>query len=117
MKRSCSPRCRAADSTGPISPEAPGCTGFTAGWLRPPFIYKYSHFLDGDFEWFEWIPRVIVLVSIPMLLHGLYDVLLKKEMNGLALVAALVSFAWFAWLVETSRSEERGTSRARLRHA
>jgi RsiW-degrading membrane proteinase PrsW (M82 family) len=95
------------------------CVALHAIWTGSVamFIYKYSHFLEGDFEWYDWIPRVILLVSVPMLLHGLYDVLLKKEMGGLALVAALASFAWFAWLVETSRGAEEKPVKRRLRHA
>ena len=37
------------------------------------------------------------MMAVPMVLHGLYDTLLKKDMNVWALVVALMSFAWFAW--------------------
>jgi len=43
------------------------------------------------------------LVSIPMVMHGLYDTLLKKDHEFYALITAVVSFAWFAWQVESAR--------------
>jgi len=44
--------------------------------------------------------------GIPMVLHGLYDTLLKREMNAWALVAAVASFAWLAFLVSRSRASD-----------
>jgi len=50
-----------------------------------------------------------------MVLHGLYDTLLKKEMGGLALVAALASVGWMAFqfelMVRKDRSAETKQSR------
>ena len=42
----------------------------------------------------------------PMLLHGLYDTLLKKELNLWALLTALASFGWFVWSLEKARQSE-----------
>ena len=44
-----------------------------------------------------------MIVSGPMVLHGAYDTLLKKVMNGWALLVAAVSFAWLAFQIETAR--------------
>jgi hypothetical protein len=41
-----------------------------------------------------------------MVLHGLYDTLLKKEMNGMAFAVALASFGWLAWQIESMRRQE-----------
>jgi hypothetical protein len=38
-----------------------------------------------------------------MFLHGLYDTALKKDLNGVALVAALMSFTWLIYCMETGR--------------
>ena len=57
----------------------------------------------------DLLPRAWVMlkvVFVPMLLHGLYDTTLKKDMNAYALLTALASFAWFTWLVESSRGRE-----------
>ena len=43
------------------------------------------------------------MLAVPMILHGLYDTLLKKEMNAYALLVGLASFAWFTWQVESAR--------------
>jgi len=40
-----------------------------------------------------------VYVAVPMILHGLYDTLLKREMNGIALLVALASFGYLAFQV------------------
>jgi RsiW-degrading membrane proteinase PrsW (M82 family) len=53
----------------------------------------YTGFLD-----YRW--RLFKIIAVPMILHGLYDTSLKKEMRGLALVVALVSFVWIAIQVE-----------------
>ena len=39
-----------------------------------------------------------------MVLHGLYDTLLKKDMEIAELSVAVASFAWLAWLVRRERS-------------
>ena len=55
---------------------------------------------------FEWTDYLVPLVASPldtMILHGLYDTLLKKDMNGGALIVAIVSFAWLACSIEWAR--------------
>jgi hypothetical protein len=39
-------------------------------------------------------------------LHGLYDTLLKREMEGYALLTALASFGWLVFVVEWTRTGE-----------
>jgi RsiW-degrading membrane proteinase PrsW (M82 family) len=46
------------------------------------------------------------VLAVPMVLHGFYDTLLKKDMNIWALVVALMSFAWFAWHIELARGSQ-----------
>jgi len=50
--------------------------------------------------------RLVILISIPMVLHGLYDTLLTKNMDGLALAIALFSFGWLVLMIETARDRE-----------
>ncbi len=54
------------------------------------------------------------VIAVPMVLHGFYDTLLKKDMNVWALVVALMSFAWFAWSIELARRTHAGAGRSRL---
>jgi RsiW-degrading membrane proteinase PrsW (M82 family) len=54
---------------------------------------------------------VLKVLFIPMLLHGLYDTFLKKDMPGAAFLTALFSFAWLAYQIERALcEEERGVN-------
>jgi RsiW-degrading membrane proteinase PrsW (M82 family) len=76
------------------------------------FIHKYQNIIQGDFTWFEYVPRTLFLVAISMVLHGLYDTFLKKDMDLLALLTALASFAWFVWSMERARASEESSNLA-----
>jgi RsiW-degrading membrane proteinase PrsW (M82 family) len=67
------------------------------------FIHRHPDLIRGADSWHSYIPRTIAIVSVPMFLHGLYDTALKKELNAVALVAALMSFAWLIYCMETGR--------------
>jgi RsiW-degrading membrane proteinase PrsW (M82 family) len=58
----------------------------------------------------EWELALFTLhvLIVPMVLHGLYDTLLKKDMNVGALLIALISFGWLAVQVERARSVQPG---------
>ncbi len=47
------------------------------------------------------------VLLVPMVLHGLYDTCLKREMHIAALATALASFAWLFFLVEITRFQEK----------
>jgi len=49
---------------------------------------------------------VLIALAGPMILHGLYDTMLKRDMAPWALLTALASFAWLAGLIEWSRYQE-----------
>lgn len=51
------------------------------------------------------------MIAVPMVLHGFYDTLLKKDMNAWALVVALMSFAWLACHIELARRTHPGAGR------
>jgi protease PrsW len=48
----------------------------------------------------EYIVYLLAIVAVPMTFHGLYDTLLKKQMDVIALLIAVVSFAWLAIKIE-----------------
>ncbi len=48
----------------------------------------------------------LLYAFIPMILHGLYDTMLKKEYNVAALGVALASFVYLAAMIEWSRQKE-----------
>ncbi|HWE40404.1 MAG TPA: PrsW family glutamic-type intramembrane protease [Isosphaeraceae bacterium] len=62
--------------------------------------------LRGSEHWAEYMLRVVRVIAVPMVLHGMYDTLLKKDMNVAALVVGLASFAWFAWRIELARGND-----------
>lgn len=50
-------------------------------------------------SWYDYIPHLVVIVGVPMVLHGLYDTLLKKEMQAGALAVAVCSFLFLAFQI------------------
>jgi RsiW-degrading membrane proteinase PrsW (M82 family) len=92
------------------------CVALHAIWSVSVALFMHSHHtvLDNVQTWYEYIPRLVYLVGIPMILHGLYDTALKKEYNALALLTALASFGWLAWCIERAR-ETFVTERKRRR--
>ena len=69
---------------------------------------------------YDYLPPLVIFVGMSVLLHGLYDTLLKKEHESLALVVAILSFAWLTWQnIERHRNDvktERKAMRLRERH-
>jgi len=55
--------------------------------------------IQKDMLWYEFIPPLFFIVGVPMVLHGLYDTLLKKEMNAGALLIAILSFLFLAFQI------------------
>ncbi len=56
------------------------------------------------------------MLAVPMVLHGLYDTLLKKDMNVWALAVAVISFGWLAMQIEMARSAQPGAGAHRKRN-
>ena len=59
--------------------------------------FQSSTVLDVE-KWRDGIGPVLVVIGIPMILHGLYDTSLKRDMNWLAMIVAVASFGWLAFL-------------------
>jgi hypothetical protein len=60
-----------------------------------------------------WALHVLRLLAAPVVLQGMYDTLLKRGMHGGALLAGAGALAWFAWHLESSRTEAaRAAARA-----
>lgn len=66
-------------------------------------------------NWAAWTWGLMRVFAVPILLHGLYDTLLKRELNAAALVVAALSFAWLAWLIHQSAAQERRAYQALVR--
>jgi hypothetical protein len=68
-------------------------------------VYNRQGTLHGA-ETAAYIGNVILCIGIPVLLHGLYDVLLTQEHPIWALVVAVGSFGYLAFQIERMRKKE-----------
>lgn len=77
-------------------------------------INQRQHLLkDEETEgWPSYLLNVLILIAVPMVLHGLYDTLLKKDLSFFALVTAAVSFAYLAWQISNLRTSDDEDERA-----
>ena len=65
--------------------------------------------------WHDWIGPILFVIGVPMVLHGLYDTCLKKDMNGVALIVAVASFGYLAFLCSRlSGEDDEAAKRAML---
>jgi hypothetical protein len=71
-------------------------------------LHRRRAWFEGAERWYQYGFAVVRTVAVPMVLHGLYDTLLKKGMSGWALAVAGVSFLYLAYQVERQRGEEKG---------
>ena len=88
------------------------CVALHALWTGSAAItiYRRQHWFQEEKRWYDWVVRSIAVVAVPMVLHGLYDTLLKKEMNALALVVAVASFGWLAFQISRLRGADDKTA-------
>ncbi|MGH7174482.1 MAG: PrsW family glutamic-type intramembrane protease [Gemmataceae bacterium] len=94
------------------------CVALHALWTGSVAItLQQKHgLLQGVENWYEYIPRLYLIVGVPMILHGLYDTLLKKDMNAGALVVAVLSFLFLAFQISRLHGEDdEQAKRAMLR--
>jgi RsiW-degrading membrane proteinase PrsW (M82 family) len=85
------------------------CVALHAIWSASVgiMLFKGQDQLQAANDWTEWVWPITRVLLAPMILHGLYDTLLKKELYEFALAVAVISFAWMAWQIETLREQER----------
>jgi RsiW-degrading membrane proteinase PrsW (M82 family) len=94
------------------------CVALHALWTGSAAItiHRKQHLFQGELAWHDWLVRSLVVVAVPMVLHGLYDTLLKKEMNALALGVAVLSFLYLAFQISRLRgADDRLANEAMLR--
>jgi len=70
------------------------------------FLHRFQGLLEGKMTWGDAFLRLLILISIPMVLHGLYNTFAAKNMAGLALATDLFNFGWLALMIETARDKE-----------
>jgi len=77
-------------------------------------IHQNQESFQNDCEWYNWIGNTLYVIAIPMILHGLYDTLLKKDMNALALVVAVLSFLYLAFQISRLRGADDHDARRQM---
>ncbi len=57
------------------------CVALHALWTGSAAItiHQRQRWFQEEMRWYDWIVRAIAVVAVPMVLHGLYDTLLKKK--------------------------------------
>jgi RsiW-degrading membrane proteinase PrsW (M82 family) len=76
-------------------------------------VWQQEH-EEGWGAFLGYLLAVLQLVAIPMVLHGLYDTLLKKDMNLAALATAAASFGYLAWQISRLRQDDDVEERAKF---
>lgn len=76
------------------------CVALHALWTGSAaiMVYLFRDMFHGLDNWFDIFFPLLLVVGIPMVLHGLYDTLLKKDMEMGALLVAVLSFGFLAAL-------------------
>ena len=87
------------------------CVALHATWSAAVGIMMYQGraIFTLGLPWFMLLLFLVQVLLPAMVLHGLYDTCLKKEMNMMALLVAVASFGWLAALIESMRRSERET--------
>lgn len=80
------------------------CVSLHAMWSGSValMMYRNQDFLDTD-EWSSIVAGFTYYISVAMILHGVYDTLLKHDMEALALLIGIGSYLWLFFLVQRSR--------------
>jgi RsiW-degrading membrane proteinase PrsW (M82 family) len=84
------------------------CVVLHAMWAGAVGVSIYRNqgdLLNADSNW-TYFFRVVVIIIVPMTLHGLYDTLLKKELDVWALAVGVATFAWLAFQIERQQRTE-----------
>ena len=84
------------------------CVALHALWTATVAItvQRKQDQIQGNVDWVAYSLAILSMLLVPMVLHGAYDTLLKKDMNLYALITGAATFAWFAWTVEGARGAE-----------
>jgi RsiW-degrading membrane proteinase PrsW (M82 family) len=84
------------------------CVSLHATWSAAAalMIWRCRQKVEAAGEQSFFLVMLWVLL-VPMVLHGLYDTCLKREMHVAALTTALLSFGWLIFLIELCRTQEK----------
>jgi RsiW-degrading membrane proteinase PrsW (M82 family)/DNA-directed RNA polymerase subunit RPC12/RpoP len=92
------------------------CVALHAVWTGAVAVTLHQNqaLIQKEMSWYEFIPPLVFIVGIPMVLHGLYDTLLKQRMEGAALVVAVASFLYLAFRIRRLGNADDAAARDKL---
>lgn len=84
------------------------CVALHAVWSGAVGItlWRNQRLIQGELGWLDYFAPLLRILGIAMILHGLYDTLLKRNYEVAALAVAVASFAWLAFTIERARRLE-----------
>ena len=75
-------------------------------------IHRKQEHLVEDMDPLNWLMTLMAIILVPIFLHGLFDTLAKKHMEGGSLGVAIFSFVWLAYLIRGARRRENSVALA-----
>ncbi|MEK7866908.1 MAG: PrsW family glutamic-type intramembrane protease [Planctomycetota bacterium] len=90
------------------------CISIHAVWSGAAalIVWNDQDLYQGDMDWTDWAMAILRTLWVVMLLHGLYDTCLKKDLNFLAALTAIASFGWFGWQYDKARRTQARADQA-----
>lgn len=84
------------------------CVALHALWSAAVGIalWKRQDTIRNNDDPASYAVAVLKVLAVPMILHGLYDTLLKKDIELGALAIGALTFAWFVYQVESARATD-----------
>ena len=88
------------------------CVALHAVWnaFSAVLLWQRQTEIQDIEAWHDWFLPLLKILGLSMFLHALYDTALKKEMEVLALLTAVVSFVLFFWIYEKAAREAPATA-------
>lgn len=81
------------------------CVSLHAIWAGGVALLMYRNHDYLEWSWEAVFGFVVYYLLVAMILHGVYDTLLKQDHELLAVLSALVSFGWFQWTLSRTTQE------------
>lgn len=81
------------------------CVGLHAIWTASVgiMIYRRREATAEINNLLDWLAYLLSVAIVPMILHGLYDTMLKQDYHGCALLVVVLSFGWLALQTELAK--------------
>ena len=70
-------------------------------------VQRKQEHLTEEMDFINWTLTLMAIIIMPIVLHGLYNALAKKDLQVASLAVSIGSFVWLWWLIKSSRGRER----------